>query len=593
MEINKNNKFLIKSKKQMFAVIAVFTLMLFIGGTTYAFFNYTRTGERNLLQTGSINFSAEQDTISLSNAFPIERSSASTDQTNTDDLVITVTGDTTYSGGVEYLLTATAVENTKNNKTVPISIMVTGSNGIGTADEEYFDNRGGNSPIYKVLADDTVENNEQLLVGYIPTGPTGVNGTVTIRAFFDKTNVGISDTYNDGETPTNDKGTPVDFGSNRTVLTTSEWNTLNVSFKVKVEAQEGTWVDEVRTVNAMSTFPTVITDQKANIKEVYFNKMGATRMQNAYDAATIKADLTYNNEGKVLAWLVPDTVDNTKYIMYVASDGETYLPSVSAGLFENWLNMEKIEFNNANTSRITIMPGMFQNCSSLRQLDLSSWDTRNVTNMSSMFYGCNNLTSINLTNLGSNSLSAIVSMFHGCTSLKTLNMSGFNFGTISNLSGANSPFYNVSSLENINLSNANMSNVTELYNVFSNMSNLQVLDLSNVSTGVITGIADAFSGCKKVIEINLSSFTISNTAIIQNMFKNCSELEKIYVSNSWDVSSSNYSKDMFAGCTALVGKSPNGTTYTFDSSKIDKTMAVIATDTTPGYLTDISLKPTN
>ena len=45
---------MIKSKKQMITVIAVFALLLLVGGTTYAFFNYTRTGPGNTIGTGRI-----------------------------------------------------------------------------------------------------------------------------------------------------------------------------------------------------------------------------------------------------------------------------------------------------------------------------------------------------------------------------------------------------------------------------------------------------------------------------------------------------------------------------------------------------------
>ena len=41
---------------------------------------------------------------------------------------------------------------------------------------------------------------------------------------------------------------------------------------------------------------------------------------------------------------------------------------------------------------------------------------------------------------------------------------------------------------------------------------------------------------------------------------------------------------------SLSGKAPN-MTYAYNSSKRDGSMAVIATDTQEGYLTDISLKP--
>ena len=75
-------------------------------------------------------------------------------------------------------------------------------------------------------------------------------------------------------------------------------------------------------------------------------------MQNAYDAATIKTDLTYNNEGKVLAWLEENPDDNTKYNLIVASDGETYLTTGNK-MFEYWENLVRIEFNNIITSRVT------------------------------------------------------------------------------------------------------------------------------------------------------------------------------------------------------------------------------------------------
>ena len=135
-----------------------------------------------------------------------------------------------------------------------------------------------------------------------------------------------------------------------TTYTIFEWNNIFASININVNADftEKEIDEEYNTVNVMNTFPEAITNQKTNIKEVYFNKMKESDMTTRYNAATIKADLTYNNEGKVLAWLEPDTIDNTKYIMYVASDGETYL-TTGDGLFNNWSSMQKIEFNNINT----------------------------------------------------------------------------------------------------------------------------------------------------------------------------------------------------------------------------------------------------
>ena len=282
---------MIKKKQQMFIVIGVFVLVLLLGTTTYAFFNYTKTGTANTVRTGRISFSTNQtDTIGLTNAFPITRILAETDATNTDDVVITITGDTSYSGGIEYLVTATDVTNTigsgANAKTVPISIIPTISSNMGTSDDSYFTNRGGNSSIYKVLANETVYNNDQLLVGYIApdNNQTGVNGSITIRAYLDSDLVAISDTYNDGNTPTDNKGTPASFGENKTVLTTTEWNNLQtngVSFKVKVEARENTWVEGPIVPGTISSCP--------GCKFVYTNNF-------YYRNQSTTEDFIYNND---------------------------------------------------------------------------------------------------------------------------------------------------------------------------------------------------------------------------------------------------------------------------------------------------------
>ena len=245
---------MIKSKKQMFIVIGIFMLVILVGTVTYAFFNYTRTGASNTIRVGRIAFNTiqkvngEAGSINLTNIFPIARETATTDTINTGEVVIEITGDTDYTGGVEYLVTATDVTNTTNGKTLPISIIATASEGLGISDDNYFDNRNtATGHIYKVLANDTISNNEQLMVGYIKNGATGINGTLTIKAFIDVSKVVISDTYNDGNTPTDEKGTPISFGEGKTVLTTTEWNSLQtngISFKVKVEANEGIWVEE-------------------------------------------------------------------------------------------------------------------------------------------------------------------------------------------------------------------------------------------------------------------------------------------------------------------------------------------------------------
>lgn len=310
---------MIKSRKQMYLAIGAFALVLMLGTVTYAFFNYTRTGSANTIRTGRIAFNTEQGTaINLTNMFPIDVSNGiPNDATKVGSVTIHVTGDTSYSEGMEYLVSAVNVQNTIGSgvtqKTLPISIDVSVASNtendpattLGTSDSDYFTNRGASasSSIYKVLAGETINTNDQLLVGYIKSGATGVDGNIVIRAYLDKAKIAITDTYTEGtvtrvietgytsaacETAltgvTNastycatvsslqnaiDNGnltaaqitllvnaglveeytnvTTSNWVNERTVFTTTEWNSLQtngISFQVKVESNEGIWVED-------------------------------------------------------------------------------------------------------------------------------------------------------------------------------------------------------------------------------------------------------------------------------------------------------------------------------------------------------------
>ena len=301
---------MIKNQKQMFIVIGAFVLTLLLGTTAYAFFNYTRTGASNVIKTGRIAFNADQSAqVTLSDLFPItvgDNETVTASTPGVGSLSIHVTGDTSYEEGIEYLIKAINVTG-DNGTNLPISIAIsyeanTGKT-IGTPDDSYFTNRGGNSSVYKVLSNDTISEGKELVVGYIApdNNGTGIDGTLTILVYLDARNIVITDTYPEGivrevkeagytsaacetalagvtgastycatasslQTAINNgsltdaqmtllvnaglvdeytDGTTDTWVGDRTVLTTSEWNSLQasgVSFQVKVEANEGTWV---------------------------------------------------------------------------------------------------------------------------------------------------------------------------------------------------------------------------------------------------------------------------------------------------------------------------------------------------------------
>ena len=339
---------MIKSRKQMYLVIGAFALVLMLGTVTYAFFNYTRTGSANTIRTGRIAFNSQQGTvINLTNVFPVDVTNGIPSNSNVGSVTINVTGDTTYGEGIEYLVSAVNVQNTigsgANAKTLPISIDVSVSSNtennpattLGNADSDYFTNRGAsaNTSIYKVLAGETISNNDQLLVGYIKSGATGVDGNIVIRAYLDASKIAISDTYpeqtvhtvkttgysssncetvltgvtnvstycataanlqdaidegnlsseqitllvNAGIVEEYTDGTTSTWVGDRTVFTTTEWNSLQtngVSFQVKVESNEGIWVTD-------SNAPVeVYTDASCFTTNTYINYVYNNNMTN-------------------------------------------------------------------------------------------------------------------------------------------------------------------------------------------------------------------------------------------------------------------------------------------------------------------------
>ena len=240
-------------KKLLINILAIMVIIGTIFGVSIAFFNYTRTGPANTISVGRIYFSMNQsNTINLTNLFPIDPTETGimNDTTKVGTLTVEIEGDTDYADGIEYLVSSVDSNiYTSTGKTVPISLDVTVTD-LGTPNTNYFTARENtNESIYKKIVGDTLVGDQMLLVGFIKPNTTsgsasGVDGSITIKAYLDKNKILISDTY-DG-TESDNMGTPNSMAQGKTVFTTTEWNSLQssgVSFKVKVEANQGIWVN--------------------------------------------------------------------------------------------------------------------------------------------------------------------------------------------------------------------------------------------------------------------------------------------------------------------------------------------------------------
>ena len=192
-----NNK-----KKIIIPIIIVIVIILTALGTTIAFFNYTRTGSLNNLGTGRIYFNSTQSgSLNITNVFPMTSSEAG--NAELDTVTIGIVGDTTYSDGEEFEITLVDVTNTINNKKIPINYIATytpvSGKSIGTESNDYWNARNSkNADIYILNEAGEVKEGKQVLVGFIKNSNSGIEGTLTIKAYIDADRIAISDTYPTG-----------------------------------------------------------------------------------------------------------------------------------------------------------------------------------------------------------------------------------------------------------------------------------------------------------------------------------------------------------------------------------------------------------
>lgn len=229
------------SKQILLSVIGVAILVVAVVGVSFAFFNYTRTGAANTVSTGTITFNTTNSVINVTNVFPIAKSTVDTDATNVGTGTVTISGNTNYSNGIDFVVTAEEVSSNIGTDAgkLPLSVKVTTTN----LDSVTANGSNSGSKTVNSYEDGTTITSGSVLVsGRIPAGAT-VNGTITVKAYIDAAGVAITDTYNGpSSTPDANNGTTGEWVNNRTVLTTTEWNALAstpASFKIKVVANEG------------------------------------------------------------------------------------------------------------------------------------------------------------------------------------------------------------------------------------------------------------------------------------------------------------------------------------------------------------------
>ena len=261
-------------------------------------------------------------------------------------------------------------------------------------------------------------------------------------------------------------------------------------------------------------------------------------------------------------------------------------------MFHSCTGLTALDVSHFDTSKVTDFSGMFQRCRGLSEINVSNFYTRNATTLSHLFMECDKIQKLDLNNFKVTNVTDMSYMFNGCKALTEIKMDAWKRDT-HNLTNTSYMFYNCSSLESLdvsvlytyyvtsmaymfygcsNLKNLNMEDVysprvTSFAGMFQKCSNLEKLDIRWMATSDAQSMQKMFADCKKLTTLDLTNFSSPELFNVSEMFSGASALQTIYVSENFNVSYCNNYRNMFKGCTSLVGGVP------FNSNKTGKEMA--------------------
>ena len=172
-------------------------------------------------------------------------------------------------------------------------------------------------------------------------------------------------------------------------------------------------------------------------------------------------------------------------------------------------NLEYVDANKIDTSKVKNMSSMFAHATNLTKIDVSNWDTSNVTNMSRMWYMFtdeNNITDLNVSNWNTSKVTDMSSMFYGTHALQDLNISKWDTSNVINMSEM---FSYANSLIKLNINNWNTSNVTNMSAMFNMASRLKYLNIGKWDTSNVSNISQMFNMASGLQCLNIENWNMS------------------------------------------------------------------------------------
>ena len=229
-------------------------------------------------------------------------------------------------------------------------------------------------------------------------------------------------------------------------------------------------------------------------------------------------------------------------------------------------NMESVDLNGLDTSKVIDMSGMFYGCQVLDSLDVSNFNTANVVSMSDMMLGCNYMLNINLGDWDTSKVTDMSCMFACCLSIEEIDVSKFETGNVTNIEGM---FEACKLLKEVDFSNHDLSNVQDAEAMFQRCHSIEKINFNGTKMNSLKKVSHMFNQCYNLKVVDVSGFNVSKVKKLRYMFAECNALQELDVSN-FDTSSATDMTSMFLECGMKkidismfqMGKSPK-TEYMF------------------------------
>lgn len=485
-----------KKKLKILLAVAILGILLVAGGTTYAFFQYSKPGNKvNTLQTGTLTFyyGERGNSITLENALPTHGSFMCRNMNCFEfDIMAETKGAPIY-----YEIYATKTEESS----LPGYIVETGLKvGEQPPDLELLVEPYSELPFSRVpeyiLGENRLTGSRTLYQGMIPESDTVYFKNFMFTMWISE-DAGI----------TNGNG---------------EWIYNNMSFTVKINVYA-------------SNEPIPVPDTPTSTME--------SAWENGYSLSSPFERFGIIDSIKFLNYIPSDrhtsgeiydlTKDYPDEWQYNSSSGlsPTFSNGVKAWIEEDYSSLERtLVVAASDWIAVDSLSGLFKNLPvehiSLENLYQLKEDEEGYRNMSSMFEGCDNLKGIDWGHIYTSDVTNMANMFSGCSSLTGLGLKHFDTSNVTDMSGM---FSGCSSLTDVYFKNFNTSNVTDMSNMFRECSSLGELDLNRFNTSNVTNMGYMFANCKKLSGLWLLNANFSKVEQSEGMFEGAFPTDYDYV----------------------------------------------------------------